>query len=215
MNKLKKEALGAATPSTVNQPIITKETNMSNNILPRTAAQVAKEFPHQSWRNHQGAYIAQCYKTAKVFERTRDWRAGYEKDSQAAPKSMGMNDAPWVSDHNRPYITKEDGVEHSHSPIHGWPTSAGVIFDDDEFEKELKIAETRGYTCSLEPKHVNDKWTSWSQVQARAISQLLQVCSARGINPATFTEQQLYKYVQAFIAKQPTQTKTINLSRFK
>ena len=140
----------------------------------------------------------------------------YKFGTGAAPKSQGMNDAPWTCSptlfhgHGHQVISRnEDGSiahEELYLSIHGWPTGAGMKFDDSEEKKEQAIAESRGYTEANPAKlyyaaHDEFFMPSNSQLQARALSSLVQICIKRGISPDAFTKQQLHKFVLDYMDK--------------
>lgn len=138
----------------------------------------------------------------------------YTNNVGSAPKSVGMNDAAWVCDFNRPYGHKKAiGGEHNllivevfESPVHGWPTSSGMTFDDHEDRKEQSIAESRGQ-MEIDPVKLyhmsQDEYfmPSNSKLQATALAKLARICIERGLRPSDFTQQQLHKFVLDYMDK--------------
>lgn len=237
MDTLMKNAPGATTPSTneITNVINTKETSMStlpefkwsgNTQITRklvlnriTGAYVTEEtvVKHgESYKDYAKDYEAFRLKHDAIIERIRRTDLPYENNIPAAPKSMGINDTNWVLGHKRPYATKRDGVETWHTPIHGWADQAGWTFDDSEDVKEQKIAESRGYTTSIDPHLVIDgNYYAASDLQYKALHSLHTICQERGINITSFSEGQIRRYVRDFIAKH-TDIEVVkpNLSRF-
>jgi hypothetical protein len=231
MNLAKEHATAVAAAITLVHPINTKESTVPNTTwldkevqaIAKAKADLATRLRLEAIAGISGELLALTVIGKKAFDRMKEYsigdKRGYTVGDSSAPKGVGMNDAGWTCDFNMPYDTLHaGGVEVPHAPIHGWPTKPGMHFDDNEDLKTQQIAESRGYTLTIEPKDHGEtgrEFTSWSPQQGAALSSLLQVCSARGISPSVFTEQQINKYVRDFMAKKPAEVKEVaNLTRF-